>query len=409
MSWYLGFLPLAQPVLASLGVIPKLGLPRAVHLALRGPISSPEHSPIRPLAREYLRRLLTDCEPHKRTLVVTGTKGVGKSVLVDSLLCHKPGVVPVPVYPGTSAKDIVNDTLLEIVGSHLSIPLVRRVIFFFQRLNWISPLGIPFTLAAAVAGFLLQGPLSLTCFVLAVGGWIMGLVVTKLEIPPTLTVLLRTDEFSSQPRRAEITRAVYQLRETWGLQVIVEGSKDSLEPELFDTDHLIIFDIPPLSKEETYDLPQVRKIGKDTTLFDTVYEVFGGIPAKYDRFCNESTKEEIEEAVRYELLGALSDIQDAVVEHSNMSAILSLFQRDHGKLLPLPYSQLVERKLSLPHKNKVLRKERLTLKDDSKDNVIVPATSAIAFVLLHDLKSVPSFDKIVEFVKSTRQSNQSKE
>jgi len=144
MDWCYALLPyakellplfaIAQPVTASMGLLPKLGPGRAVFLATRSRLRfGPPTLRHRELA--ILGQTRESLLP-QQYLVLTGAKGVGKSYLIDAHLSRTAGVAYVDVAPGKQMEDIVKSTWEEVTGSHPTIfpvePTVKRILFCYR-------------------------------------------------------------------------------------------------------------------------------------------------------------------------------------------------------------------------------------------------------------------------------------
>jgi ABC-type transporter Mla maintaining outer membrane lipid asymmetry ATPase subunit MlaF len=103
------------------GVLPKAGPGRAVSLALRSRLFfKPETVSVRDEDAAKLRQLLVQVDSNKQAYIeVVGPKGIGKSVLIDTVLKHKAGLVEVEVHPGTAADTLI-DKVNRAIGGHLS-------------------------------------------------------------------------------------------------------------------------------------------------------------------------------------------------------------------------------------------------------------------------------------------------
>ena len=83
------------------GVFPRAGPGRAFILAIHSLVRRTEVTSQRVDATRILRSMLQNLEK-SRYIVVTGQKGVGKTVVVDTVTQRTCGVVCLPVAPGTA-------------------------------------------------------------------------------------------------------------------------------------------------------------------------------------------------------------------------------------------------------------------------------------------------------------------
>jgi len=217
-------------------------------------------------------------------------------------------------------------------------------------------------------------------------------------------VLIRTHECPAGTKCAEITGAVRELQDIYGLAVIVDGSPNSLDDSLFHTTRQRVSYIQPFTREEIYTLPQFQELPevlkKDTELCDIIWEVMGGIPSQYDILLAktknrtpEDALEGIKQAIEEELQEAWKAIRDAKVMNPDMKQILALFKKEEHNLIPISSLELENKMLRRSSPDNVL--QEITQEEDG-NFILVPATNAIALILRYDFQQVPTFKGIKE-------------
>ena len=179
-------------------------------------------------------------------VVVTGPKGVGKTVLVRSATATC-GVVDINVPPGSSSDKILGDAYSAIVK-----PTIKYSFLSYERM------------ALRVL-------------------WFYNLFARQ---PPTIVVLLMERSDGNMPF-ASIMGAVSQLAEN-GFQVILDSSTHAAPVGLLKTGRQIIMDVDYMS------VAMVSHVDKYKSLFETlekyglvslVWDVLGGLPSELEKLC----------------------------------------------------------------------------------------------------------------------------
>jgi hypothetical protein len=136
------------------------------------------------------------------------------------------------------------------------------------------------------------------------------------KLPPT--VVIRVPERQIGQQYADVTSAVRSLADDYGLRVIVDGSPNSIPPELLTTNRETVIAVEPMTREQIESIPEFEGfIGllKTHQLDCPVWKVLGGSPAKYlklkeviDRSSRSNTATDvIIEQVKNYLQSVLSD------------------------------------------------------------------------------------------------------
>jgi hypothetical protein len=331
------------------GVVPRVGPGRALALAVRSWVLRAKKVSQRDDATHTLRNMLRNLG-EDQYIVVTGQKGVGKTVVVNTATQRTCGVVSVPVAPGTLQDVIVMKALSEIANSRLGFidprPSVRRVLWWY--------------------GWFLLRPL----------------------------VVLRAGERMDGELYAGIPGAARELA-GYGLRVLIDGSTNSLPSEVLTTLRQAVLELEPMSRNTLLSIPEyagLLKVLRDESLEDVAWLVLGGVPAHFDELhllmaCNEPAayRRVIVKYLRDEISKAISRRDRMLAAHPAMKAVLDIFKTQNE----VPESLLTEKGITSPSPNKVLR---IVLRGDCM--MLVPADAATALVLRFCLSTTPSIEML---------------
>lgn len=342
---------------AAAGMVPRAGPGRALALAVK----SLTHVAKTPSARfkevTALAGLLRVASS-TQYIVVTGKKGVGKSVVVDTITQRTCGVTSIPVAPGSSQRTIVMDALSEVANSRISFvdprASVRRILWWYR---WLLP-------------------------------------------PPI--VVLRAGERLDGQNFAELPGAARELV-GYGLRVLVDGSTNSLPPELLLTKRQLVLEL------EDMPLETLRCIPAYSGLFDVLrveglesaaWGVLGGVPADYDELVTLLKEANFAAAgkpdYRRVVVNYLRDvIAWAIYRRDSLLDVCPKMREVLGEFkvrAAVRISLLTEKGIIAPSPNKVLR---AVLNLNEGGVVLVPADAATALVLMHGLKVAPSIEALL--------------
>ncbi|RYY69832.1 hypothetical protein EON63_23255 [archaeon] len=208
-------------------------------------------------------------------------------------------------------------------------------------------------------------------------------------------VVLRVFEPQEGQQYADVTAAVRALANDYGLRVVVDGSPNSLPPELLTTNRQEVLSVEPMPREmiesipEYYDFVQtLKRLGLD----NAVWQLLGGCPAEYLKIrglmaeCSDDATQV--DVVKSHLVFALSEASQIVLKCSpNTEAIVKMFME--RKELQLSVYKLKGLGLMLDYPNKVFREvTRLG------GTVIEPATSAVGLII-REIHSEQDLDNLV--------------
>lgn len=340
------------------GIVPRAGPGRAFVLAVKSLTRVAKTPSVHSKEVVALGCLLRETSSDQY-IVTTGKKGVGKSVVVDTTTQRTCGVTSIPVAPGTSQRTIVLDALSEIANSRVGFvdprPSVRRILWWY---SWFLPRPI---------------------------------------------IVLRAGERRDGQDFADIPGAARELA-GYGLRVLIDGSTNSVPPELLSTKRQVVLEL------EDMPLETLRRIPAYAGLFDVLrteglesaaWGVLGGVPADFDelvtlpvaaglltdsgRVVVDYLRAEIGKAIdrRDSLLAGFSEMREVLGEFKVRAAVRK--------------SLLIEKRIVAPSPNKVLR---VVLVDG--DIMLVPADAATALLLTHGLQVTPSIETLMSLVSPHR-------
>jgi hypothetical protein len=184
---------------------------------------------------------------------------------------------------------------------------------------------------------------------------------------------------------ADVTAATRELADIYGLRVIIDGSPNSIPPDLKNTFRQHVVNIEPMPRGDLENIPEFRDLQsflKKHHLDDGVWEIFGGTPVHYIQLatkCAEfaSFQEDVivDEIKRYAHRQLLDALNEKIAESSpNTKAIVKIFREK--KTTKVPLTALEAQGLLLDYPNKVFRK---VMEDDGV--FIVPSTPAVSLII----------------------------
>jgi hypothetical protein len=337
------------------GVVPRVGPGRALMLAVRSWVRHADIVSQRDDDTHMLRHMLQNLGKNQY-IVVTGQKGVGKSVVVNTATQRTCGVVNVTVAPGTLRDVIVMKALSEITNSRVGFvdppPSVRRVLWWY--------------------------------------GWFL----------PRPIVVLRAGERMDSQMYADIPGAARELA-GYGLRVLIDGSTNSLPSEVLATKRQCVLELEPMQRNILLSIPEYKSLlhlMREEGLEDVAWQVLGGVPADYDEIVTQLKSNEpaayrriIIKFLRDEISKAISCRGRMLAAHPVMKEVLNIFKTKSE----IPEELLAEMGIVNPSPNKVLR---VVLRDDFF--MLVPADAAMALVLRFSLSKTPSFEMLQKILSN---------
>jgi hypothetical protein len=273
-------------------------------------------------------------------VVVTGQKGIGKTVAITTALRNKCGVVQIDVDAGDSKEAIVRKALKTIANLQYDSFISphhsgRRVMFYYGCMFWSKPI-----------------------------------------------LVLNAKERELNEPYAKISDAARMLAYNYKLRVIVDGSDNTLPDSLFATLRGKIINVDEMTKEVLEDIPElqcfIEKL-RNEKLDDVVYHIVGGVPATYNLLISETrglNGEDFQNAVDIFLKTLQSKAIDlraeAELSDPKIGEIYKLFLKTNS----VPRSDKLVRSIKRPSPDKTLRS--VFIEGDSQ---LIPSTKAMAYIL----------------------------
>jgi hypothetical protein len=202
---------------------------------------------------------------------------------------------------------------------------------------------------------------------------------------------------------AQLTSAVSCLADEFGVRVIVDGSLNSIPPELLSTNKETIFVVGPMSRGQIESIPEINTlmcILKKHNLDSAVWKVLGGSPTHYLK---------LNEAVDKSLSMFNTDYAEFVSQVKNylLSILLLAFNKDvfkcssstkriinnmrQEKDSKITNLEMKNRRLIFDYPNEVFR-EIIT----ADDWYIEPASAAISLLISEHVENGTDVNKLVE-------------
>ncbi len=344
-------------LIAATGLLPRIGPGRAAFVALRTRFGfRPNHESIRVAEIKLLRSMITAKPVSQGYVVITGQKGVGKTCLLHTVISKTPGVIEVEALASQNEQTIIKNALCQLTNMPFDFikpfASAQRVIFWHR----IFTLG--------------RSP---------------------------IIVIYATERKVGQDY-AGLSAAVRILVDRYKLRVVVDGSPNSLDDSLIETNRQHIFEIKPMTKEVVWQIPQFKPLFeyvKQANLEDTVFAVLGGIPANYEALWDKAgihlqsgrdAREVIGSHLCDTILAAIRLVKISCGHDDRTTAkLLKLFQETTSFTM----STLVNNNLQLLAPDKVFREV-----EQNDELVLIPASNAIGIILRHHLTKKPTLDEL---------------
>ena len=363
-----------------LGFIPRVGLVRAIklkyHSKLFG-VSRPKS--VRTSEMNELSNTINTLDKGQYITVIGG-KGNGKSCLIDTALEHTPGVV------NTSVSKILDDSrVLQLISLYCK-----------QTQSGADKDDITASVHKLITGTYSLAFIDLSKSTRRVLFW-YNLISKKAPI-----VVIRVPERVGNANYADTPSAVRCLADEFGLRVVVDGSPNSLPPELLRTNREIIINVEPMSRTLLEGIPEFREFVdflKKHNLDDAVWKVVGGCPAKFMQIKNAFSKvfseriPEKVEAVKVAISNILIKAKGTISNGSpNTEAIVRLWMEKKWEKVSIDELKGEGFRLDIP--NKVFR-----VVTEGKAEFVVPANPATGLILssglAFDVNAVPKVENIL--------------
>ena len=222
-------------------------------------------------------------------------------------------------------------------------------------------------------------------------------------------VVIRVPDRQKEERYADLTAAVRGLADDFGLRVIVDGSENSIPPELMDTKRQLNIHVMPMERDQISNIPEFSKLIeflRKYSLDDGVWDVLGGCPQDYRMLARKVSMSTVDDAsdpdkiisevkdhVRSLLLRALNgNILDS---SPNTKSIVKFFRKENSSRIPI--MELKDQGYLLDFPNKVFREV-----ERNKGYFVEPASSAVGLIIRENILSGGDVAKLVEKLFSCR-------
>ena len=229
----------------------------------------------------------------------------------------------------------------------------------------------------------------------------------KLLFRHSPIVVIQVPERSAGQQYADVTAATRALTDEHDLTVVVDGSPNSLPPELLTTIRQVVVEVRAMSKEMIESIDEFQGIVtrlKKHGLDEATFAVLGGVPALYRDVKRVSSKypaprdtefvAEVKGFLLRTLLEALT--KNIVCASANTKEIIKIYKECLKAGTVLTSVELKARGKALDYPNKVFRET-----DVNKRCVVEPATAAVDLILRDNIVNDDQCDAYVAHLCST--------
>ena len=207
-------------------------------------------------------------------------------------------------------------------------------------------------------------------------------------------VVIRVPERQTGQNYADVTSAVRDLADLYGLRVVVDGSPNSIPPELLATKRETVIAVEPMSKEQIESIPEFKDLIvflKSHNLDEPVWKVLGGSPADYLKLeeaiidnklsLSDTASDVVVNKVKNHLQTVLTKSLNRILKSSlTTKKIIKIFREREITMIPMP--ELEAEGLLLDYPNKVFR-EVVTM----EDSYIVPSSPAVSLIISENVQN----------------------
>jgi len=207
-------------------------------------------------------------------------------------------------------------------------------------------------------------------------------------------VVIRVPERQTGQNYADVTSAVRDLADLYGLRVVVDGSPNSIPPELLATKRETVIAVEPMSKEQIESIPEFKDLIvflKSHNLDEPVWKVLGGSPADYLKLeeaivdnklsLSDTASDKVVNQVKDHLHSVLTKSLNRILKSSSTTKqIIKIFREK--KIIMIPMPELEAEGFLLDYPNKVFR-EVVTM----EDSYIVPSSSAVSLIITENIQN----------------------
>ena len=193
---------------------------------------------------------------------------------------------------------------------------------------------------------------------------------------------------------ADVTSAVRDLADLYGLRVVVDGSPNSIPPELLATKREMVVAVEPMSKELIDSIPEFKDLIdflKSHNLDEPVWKVLGGSPIDYLKLKKlvvkmlslpDTPSDVVVNQVKNHLQSVLSDSlnKNVLNSSSNTKQIIKIFRE--RKVNKIPKMELEGMGFLLDYPNKVFREVKTM-----EGWCIVPSSPAVSLIITENIQN----------------------
>ena len=214
-------------------------------------------------------------------------------------------------------------------------------------------------------------------------------------------VVIRVPERQKGEPYAQVTSAVRGLADDFGLRVVVDGSPNSLPPEVNSTKRQLTMQVMPMERELIENITEfsmLMKFLKQHALDTGVWKVIGGCPQDYNMLSeivstliieNHPTDKVVAEVKNHVHTILLEALNNNITKcSSNTDKILEIFQQN--KICRISTRELKSKCLSLDYPNKVFREV-----EKDMHFFVEPASPAVGLIIEENIQTD---DEVAKFV-----------
>jgi len=207
-------------------------------------------------------------------------------------------------------------------------------------------------------------------------------------------VVIKVPERLSCQNYADVPAAVRDLADLYDLRVVVDGSPNSIPPELIATKRETVIAVEPMTREQIESIPEFKgliALLKSHNLDEPVWKVLGGSPADYLKLeeaiadnklsLSDTASEKVVNQVKNHLQSVLTKSLNRILKSSlTTKQIIKIFREKKITMIPMP--ELEADGLLLDYPNKVFR-EVVTI----EDSYIVPSSPAVSLIISENVQN----------------------
>ena len=218
-------------------------------------------------------------------------------------------------------------------------------------------------------------------------------------------MVIRVPELQIGETYAQVTASVRCLADDYGLRVIVDGSPNSIPPEVLTTKRASLMVVEAMSREEVESIPEFKSfidILKEHNLDGPVWKVLGGSPQLYLKLKESIRKiisqsapitasDEIVNQVKNDLESELLDALTLNIANSSTltKQIIKIFRERN--VVMIPKMELETLGLLLDYPNKVFREVKM-----KRDRYVVPVTTAVSLIISENVTDAKGLSALME-------------